>query len=160
MLIVKKIMACVDLSQYSKETVAYALALARGFQAETVIYNVINSRDVEAVKKASQYYPELIKVDEFLEATKADRRQQISEMLEADFASDKAKVAVLLGVGVPYAEILQAIEKEQIDLVVLGSKGRTNAVGTLFGSNAEKVFRHSPIPVVSVRNRERSTRMR
>lgn len=160
MAIVKKIMACVDLSEYSKETVSYALALARGFQAETVIYNVINSRDVEAVKKASMFYPDLIKVEEFVESTKAERRQQIEEMLQAGFASDSGKVNMLFGVGVPYAEILLAIEREQIDLVVLGNKGRTNAVGTLFGSNAEKVFRHSPIPVVSVRNRERFSRKR
>lgn len=160
MAIVKKIMACVDLSEYSKETVSYALALARGFQAETVIYNVINSRDVEAVKKASMFYPDLIKVEEFVESTKAERRQQIEEMLQAGFASDSGKVNMLFGVGVPYAEILLAIEREQIDLVVLGNKGRTNAVGTLFGSNAEKVFRHSPIPVVSVRNRERFSRNR
>lgn len=156
--IIKKIIACVDLSEHSKETLSYALSLARGFEAEVVIFTVINSRDVEAVRKASQFYPNLINVENYVESIKNNRHEQIEKMLQVDFAPEKVKVSILVSVGVPFVEILEAIKREEIDMVVLGAKGRTNAVGPFFGSNAEKVFRHSPVPVVSVRNRERIDR--
>ena len=158
MAVVKRIMACVDLSEHSKETLSYALALAGGFQAEVIIYTVINIRDVEAVRKASRFYPDLINVENYQEAVKADRHEQIEKMLQAESASEKAEVSILVGVGVPFKEILDAIKGEQIDLVVLGAKGRTNVAGPFFGSVAEKVFRYSAVPVVSVRNREISDR--
>lgn len=154
MAVVKRIMACVDLSEHSKKTLSYALALARGFQAEVVVYTVTNIRDVEAVRRASHYYPDLINVEKYQEAIKAERHQQIEQMLQAEPVSEKAKVSILESAGVPFSEILEAIKRERIDLVILGAKGRTNVAGPFFGSVAEKVFRHSSVPVVSVRNRE------
>ena len=67
---------------------------------------------------------------------------------------------IIVRVGTPYKTILEAIETENIDLVVIACKGRSNLIGTLHGSNAEKVFRHSQVPVLSVRNRERFGRKR
>ena len=66
---------------------------------------------------------------------------------------ETVQVNILIREGNPFNEILSVIEEEKIDLVIIGNKGRGNAMGTLFGSNAEKVFRHSPVPVLSVRDR-------
>ncbi len=145
-------------SEHSPETLSYALALAGGFQAEVIIHTIINIRDVEVIRKASRFYPELINIENYQEAVKADRHKQIEKLLQAESASEKAEVSIVVGVGVPSQEILDAIQGEQIDLVVLGAKGRTNVVGPFFGSVAEKVFRYSAVPVVSVRNREISDR--
>ena len=54
--------------------------------------------------------------------------------------------------GVPFEEILKCIDVERVDLVIMGNKGRSNLASTLFGSTAEKVFKYSNVPVVSVRN--------
>lgn len=150
---VNRIMACVDLSEFSREITEYALALSRGQMTKVVLLNVINSRDVEAIKTVSPLIPDLINPENYIKRVKAERQRLIEEMVEKHFLEDKERLEILVHVGIPYRAILDAIKKESIDLVVIASKGRSNLIGTLHGSNAEKVFRHSPVPVLSVRNR-------
>jgi nucleotide-binding universal stress UspA family protein len=55
-------------------------------------------------------------------------------------------------VGNPIDELLNITEKEHADMIVMGTKGRTNLRNILIGSVAEKIFRKSPVPVLSYRD--------
>lgn len=153
MIKIKKALVCVDLSDYSKMTIEYALSLTSGIVSQLVLLNVINSRDVEAVKSASHYYPGEVNVELFLKEARDDRKQRIHEMIKQYPIPEIVQVNILIKEGNPFNEILSTIKEEKIDLVIIGNKGRSNIVGTLLGSIAEKVLRHSPIPVISVRDK-------
>jgi len=56
--------------------------------------------------------------------------------------------------GTPHQEIVEYAEEEGIDLVVMGTHGRSGAQRFLIGSVAEKVVRQSPAPVLTVRSLE------
>jgi len=56
--------------------------------------------------------------------------------------------------GVPHEEILQYTEDNDIDLVVMGTHGRSGFNRFLLGSVTEKVLRQSPVPVHVVRINE------
>lgn len=155
---INKVMACIDLSDYSKMTVEYTLAIVRGLKAEILLFNVINNRDIDSLETASPHFPKEFNVDSYIARVKAERHQLIQEMLDKHFLKDKERMKIVIHVGIPFDAILKAIERENIDLVVIASKGKSNLLGTLYGSNAEKVFRHSPVPVLSVRSRERFSR--
>jgi len=157
---INKVLTCVDFSEFSRETIEAALALTRGQNTEILLFNVINSRDVEAVRIVRPHLPEEYNVENYIKRVKAERQHMIEEMIKEHFLPDKAQMNILVRVGSPYRAILEAIETENIDLVVIACKGRSNLIGTLHGSNAEKVFRHSLVPVLSVRNRKRFGRNR
>lgn len=157
---IKRVMACVDLSDYSRMTVEHTLAVVKGLRAEILLFNVINNKDLEAVRTVSPYFPGNFSVESYIEKAKTERQQKIKEMAEQHFPADKPQMNILIHVGIPFEAILRAIEEEQIDLVVIANKGKSNLIGTLHGSNGEKVFRHSPVPVLSARNRKRFGRNR
>ncbi len=54
-------------------------------------------------------------------------------------------------VGEPAREILRFAESNKIDLIVMGSHGRTGLSRLLTGSVAEAVIRRSPVPVLTVK---------
>ncbi len=69
-----------------------------------------------------------------------------------------SRVSLIIEVGIPSLQILHVVETEGIDLIVMANKGTGNIERVLFGSAAEKVFRHSPVPVLSVRDRKNFNR--
>ena len=115
---------------------------------------VSNMRDVEAVRIAAAHYPDQVNIERFNETTKSDRFSRIQALISEHFSQDSSKMKSLVEIGVPFRTILEVIGREKIDVVVMGNKGRGNIAGTLFGSQAEKVFRHSPVPVFSIRSRD------
>jgi nucleotide-binding universal stress UspA family protein len=59
--------------------------------------------------------------------------------------------------GRPEVEILDAASRLKVDLVVMGTHGRRGVSRMLLGSVAEKVVRSSPVPVLTIRMKPRSS---
>lgn len=155
---IHKILACVDFSDYALMVMEYAVDLSKNSTIEILVYNVINQRDVTMVETVSGYASDKICVEDYVRDMKKGRQQAIKDMIKEHFFEEKSRMSFLVEVGIPFEQILDVVKKEHIDLIVMANKGRGNISRVLFGSAAEKVFRHSPVPVVSVRNREGFTR--
>jgi len=56
-------------------------------------------------------------------------------------------------------EILEFAEKEKVNLIVMGTHGRTGIEHVFFGSVAEKVLRHSPFPVFVMPDKKKLERL-
>ena len=155
---INKIMVGVDFSAYSKDTLAYAATLAEKFQAELIIVNVINKRDIDTILKVAegQFDRKIEKyveksAEEYTKRVKEDRTRQAEKLID-EIGCSALKIQKVFRVGVPFEELINAIKDEGADLMVMGQKGRSDLTGVLFGSNAEKVFRRCPIPLLSVRS--------
>jgi len=87
------------------------------------------------------------------EVWEESERERAGEAVDAAVAALPADVPVERAVveGVPRTAILDYVDAEPIDVVVMGTHGRTGLDHYLIGSVAEKVVRASPVPVLTVR---------
>ena len=149
---VNKILVAICFSEYCLGTFTYATRLAAQLQAELVVANVINIKDVQAIGNI-QSMGYSISAEDYVKGVKEERRAEIDKMI-ADSGFPRDKLKVILKVGHPFEELLRITKEEKVDMVVMGAKGRSNIEHILVGSVAEKMFRHSPVTVASYRKRE------
>ena len=67
-------------------------------------------------------------------------------------AKDGAVASCVVAVGVPVDEINRAVEDHRVDLIVMGTHGRTGIRHLMAGSVAERVVRSSKVPVLTTRH--------
>lgn len=146
-----KIMVAVDFSEYSADVVAYGCRLAQRMTAELLFVNVINQRDIDMVNQVTMH-TDKITVEGYLADIIKERTREMKKMLEEKNYSGIANQFVIKK-GVPFKKLIEVAEEEKVDMVVMGTKGRSDIEGILFGSQAEKMFRHCPLPLLSVRER-------
>jgi nucleotide-binding universal stress UspA family protein len=148
----KKIMVAVDFSEYTPKIMGSAGRLAEDLGAEIIFVNVINQRDVDMVKQVTMY-TDKISVKDYVDGLKEERTEKMQSLL-IETNCDKIPNRFIIKKGVPFAELVETAKEEKVDMVVMGTKGRGNIAGILFGSQAEKMFRHCPVPLLSIRERD------
>jgi len=79
-------------------------------------------------------------------------RERAAEALETAVTAlpDDVRIEENRGEGNPHAEIVDYVTDADIDIVVMGTHGRTGIDHYLLGSVAERVVRTAPVPVVTV----------
>ena len=148
----KMLVAC-DLSGYSSYILERAGELSDALSASLTIVNVINQRDVDAYKQASRLYiysEKKIGLKDYVAEEKEERVDKIEKLLR-DTGFNYLTPNIMIRTGMPFHEILKTVEQEDSDLLVIGTKGRGSVRGMLLGSTAEKIFRHCPVPLLSLR---------
>jgi nucleotide-binding universal stress UspA family protein len=118
---IQKILVGCDFSKYSKNTVDYAATLADKFQAELIIVNVINKKDIDTILKVAEGQFDR-NIEKYVEKTaqeyearvKADRTRQMEKLIE-EIGCAHLKIKKVFRVGVPFQELIGAVENERAD---------------------------------------------
>ena len=134
----KNILFATDFSAASDAAAPIAIQIARRYGAK--IYGVhVNASDPYAA--APEAWAAMAEAAE--KAAKEDAGRLNEQLRGIDHE-------VVIGEGKIWEVMSDLIEQKEIDLVVLGSRGRTGFGKTLLGSVAEQILRQSPCPVLTV----------
>lgn len=142
---IKNILFPTDFSQGARAAMDYAISLARDYKARLILLYVIQDISI-----AEWYIPSSLSVTDLVEDMQKSARKEMDKW--AAEASAKVKdVEKMVVRGVPFVEIIKTAKDKDVDMIVIGTHGRTGIDHMLFGSTAEKVVRKSPCPVLTVR---------
>ena len=143
MITLKKILCPIDHSDCSKEALKYAVSLAMKDEAKLLLLHIIDIRSFnEGLETMSAQIPD----EETLKQLRAKLLDCIPEEMRDDM-----EVEALVVQGIPFAEIISTAKANEIDMIVIGSHGRTGISHMMLGSVSEKVVRKAPCPVLIVR---------
>lgn len=143
----KKILCAVDFSDPSREALRVAAGLARTSQATLVLVHVW--QPPMWTTDAGLQLPS----DAMLEARAEEEAELAAWRVEAKQLG-AGEVSAKLIRGVAWDEIVGAARADRdIDLIVVGTHGRTGLRRALIGSVAERVVRHAPCNVMVVGSR-------
>jgi len=144
---VARVLAAVDLSEYSRSVIEHAVALANLHDARLDLLHV-----VQDVSVPLSYSPELAPV--MVPGMEERAWQALRELLNQidPHLVEKAHI----NIGYPATEILRFAENEGVSLIVMATHGLTGIQHLLIGSVAEKVVRKAPCPVLTVRSTGKS----
>jgi nucleotide-binding universal stress UspA family protein len=132
----EKILVPTDGSECAEAAIGYAEDLAGQYEATVHVLCVVDSRTLDSAPH--------------LERVKDESTEMVESVCE-DLAGSNIPVEDAVRTGIPHQEILQYASQQGIDLIAMGTHGRTGIERYLLGSITEKVVRLSDVPVLTVR---------
>ncbi len=137
----RKILWATDFSPFSEAALLYALAIARRYGAQIYLAHVIWEDAFQMV------VPEAV-ASMLKEAERHVENQMARLLVSGRFRGISHQVLILRGEIWPALSAM--IEKHEIDMLIIGTHGRTDMRKLLLGSVAEQIFRLASCPVLTV----------
>ena len=145
-----KILVPIDGSEPSFHAAHFASNIANKFNSEIIVlYVVVAPSKSEYANLTGLIVPK--QIDMIIENAKKQARDwfiRIEDMIKEKNPNIKVSTKVLLtGVAV-YGEVIQYADQENIDLIVIGTRGRSGIKKLLLGSTASGVVTYANCPVL------------
>ncbi len=149
---ITKVLFPTDFSDHSNHALPYAVALAATYRAKLYVLHVITIMEHDPYDP-QHTFPD---IDTYRKKIEEGARAKAGQVIDqCQQGPGKFQVEKLIERGTaPYGNILDAAEREGIDLIILSTHGRSGLSHFLLGSVAEKVVRFAPCPVLVVKKHE------
>ena len=139
----KRVLVAYDFSSDSELALSYGLSLAQEYQAGLHLFHVLPLRErAEA--------PEIAYMPFGFEVSFNEIASRLKSAVPGE-ARLWCNIKQAVREGHPYREVLAYAEEHNIDLICMGASGTGFGMRALFGSNADRVLRQAPCPVLIAR---------
>jgi len=144
---IKKILAPTDFSPASNNALQYAVGLAAETNAKLFVFHAYRIPEVtDAAYPIGGMYPDGM-VDS--NDIKKEVNEEMNGVIETILKDKNVNYESIISAGFAEENILSAIEKNEIDLVVMGTRG-ANALQEIFGSTTSHIISHTHVPVLVI----------
>lgn len=150
MIKLKRILYPTDFSESSIEAMKYATSFAREYKAKLTLMHVVN----EKIFSEGLNLPRIVSVEALEQEMTKEAERQLKVLIPLEERSG-LEYEILIVRGTPFLEIIRHAKANDVDLIVIGTHGRSGVEHIIFGSTAEKVVRKAPCPVLSVKPAQR-----
>jgi nucleotide-binding universal stress UspA family protein len=137
-----KILIPIDFSDASLEAIKHAGLILKNNEGELVLLHVHKKRDV-----LDFISPEHEANDILATNFVAKKLEELAEKLRIE---EKLIVSTIIATGNITTEVMNIVERNNIDLIIMGTRGRDSDNNKFMGSNAYRVITKSKIPVMAV----------
>jgi universal stress protein A len=141
MIRLSRILLPTDFSQYSSEATKYACAFAEKFDAELHLLHVLETH----LSSTPEFAGGLALPTPIKENREKCEKALLGTLDSAWAQSRRSKIVRSVADGVPFLEIVRYARERSIDLIVLGTHGRSGLAHVLMGSVAGRVVRKAPV---------------
>jgi universal stress protein A len=141
---IQHILVPTDFSEYADYALDYAIELAQKLQARFTLLHVLYLSPLTVGEVPPSVF------NQILQDMENWAQQQMQETLKRVKQTGIQIDSVILE-GTPFQMIIETAESKDVDLIVMGTHGRTGLTHVLIGSVAEKVVRLAPCPVLVTR---------
>jgi len=147
----KKVLFCTDFSENSDYAFEFAFGIAKRDEGLLYILHVIPHNQHQEMIRGYVSEDVLRNIQKGLEQELDDNyKEHYTKKIE-----DTVRFEVATKSGREDEEIIEFAKKEKVDLIVMGTHGKTGIEHVFLGSVAEKVLRHSPFPIFVIPSREK-----
>ena len=140
----KSILIGCDFSPDSEVAFEHGLSLAQEFQSELHLAHVVETSVYQQLHKTESPVEE-----ELQQEIQTRVIKKLQDMIPEE-ARNWCKPQTSLLDGHPYEELVKYADKNNIDMIVLGTRGHGLVKSLLIGSTTDRVVRNAPCPVLSV----------
>lgn len=139
----KKILVPTDFSNNATKAVNYAIAIAEKADAEIILLNAFMAVDTTFSARRGVF-------DEYNNSIAADNREQLKELKESIEKNTSVKITTKFYEGGIRDSILKCAVDENVNLIVMGTRGASAIERMLWGSTTAGVIGTTTIPVLAV----------
>ncbi|MEQ8211524.1 MAG: universal stress protein [Lacipirellulaceae bacterium] len=140
-----KILFPTDFSESSEAALGYASTLAAETGAKLIIAHVFNATPLYLTGYTGV---SMATMPDYAQDVERENRRLLEQVQPT---KDGVQVEHRFLEGSPEQEIVSLADREQVDLIVMGTHGRSGLSRLLMGSIAEGVLRHAKCPVLTVK---------
>lgn len=141
----QKILLPTDFSNYSAAATQYACELATKFNAELHLLHTL-----EVHLASTPGFAMGLVLPTYINESRAAAEKALAGVLDPKWSAGRSVIQAVVE-GSPKVEIIRYARKQEIDLIVLATHGRSGLPHVIMGSVAETVVRTAPCPVLTVR---------